>query len=381
MHKSQKKSNRTANKGASSSTRKQRKASSSCLDGKSESKRTIVLIGNGDRLEELRSTLKDLKVTLKALKQEDVDVERSIDGACAVVVDALSAGGDPRQLLTELCLDSDEELKQPPCFVIVHDGMSDKAVRGLYASGAKSVFLWPSESPRLADLIAERLGIVFARGLTPERDAALSRTIRAHLRASAPVPVDLQVKTHRGVVELRGEVESLWAKRELESLVYDVPGVRRVVARDVRVPPTNRTDAEIEGAIRGVLAAASEIFEETIAASSRNGFVVLAGSVGDRSEVRRILELVTHVSGVRDIEFLATISPEARVAERNAAKRLKRGIDRLLHHGSVRVSVFGATAVLTGTVRDVTARGLVEKFVSRDNAIQRVVNKIDDQEL
>jgi osmotically-inducible protein OsmY len=349
--------------------------STASLDESHEGRRTLLIVGERPRTDQVEAVLQDLKVTIKKAATHPSSKPHSRPSPYAIIFAGPGAGVELVRVV-ERYNNSVYDNKITPFFVLVNEGTSDKSVRALYTAGAVSVFEWPSEASRLADLIAEHLGIVFARGVTPERDAALSRTIRAHLRVSSKLPNDLSISTHRGVVELRGEVSTLWRKRELASLIHDIPGVRRVVSDDVRVPPSSRSNEEIEDSIRAVLTATSDVHEETIAVSSNNGFIVLAGSIDDRSEANRITELVTHVRGVRGIELLMTISPAKRTEERGTARRLQRGIDRLLHEGSVTVTVFGDTVVLTGRVRDATARGLAEKFVLRDKTIERVVNKI-----
>ena len=73
--------------------------------------------------------------------------------------------------------------KTVPIFVVAPDTTSSRAVRSLYKAGVSAVFHWPRESKILATLFAETFGILRVRGRAPRADKALTRTVRAHLRA------------------------------------------------------------------------------------------------------------------------------------------------------------------------------------------------------
>ena len=249
-------------------------------------------------------------------------------------------------------------------------------VRSLYKAGASAVFEWPSEAADFADLVAGRLGIASATGVTSEADTSLARTVEAHLRLVAPGPSSLEVMAQRGEVRLRGTVDALWKRSEVEDVVRAVPGVRRVVSREVRVEPPRRSDEAIDRDIRAVLAATSEVGDETLAVSVAGGVATVAGTAGDHAEVERILTMLRHIKGLRGITPLMTVSPKARPGESALAERLTTAAERLHQGEDLEVSVFGDTAVVRGRVKDGIARGLITQLVRRDPAISQVVDKL-----
>jgi osmotically-inducible protein OsmY len=341
--------------------------------GSRKKPRNIVVVGEHRRTGAVAKQLDSLNVAVDRVSLQDMN--ETVAAAVSSVVLVTPLNGVPTHRALEQ-LRAESKVVIEPVFVIVPDGTVAKTVRKLYADGAEAVFEWPREVSALASLVAERLGIVIVRGVTSESDAALARTVRSYLRSSQVAPSGIKVSCHGGTVDLRGAVDTLWKKQDLEELVHEVPGVERVVADDVRVWPTARADDEIEASIRVVLRETSDVSQETLAVSVSNGLVVLAGSVDDRSEVARVLELVSHVKGVRDIDNLMTIAPVARTDHKATARRLERIAKNLLPDTDLAVSVFGVTAVLSGCVRSSRAKRLLQQVVARDDAIDRVVNKL-----
>jgi hypothetical protein len=60
----------------------------------------------------------------------------------------------------------------------------------------------------------------------------------------------------------------------------------------------------------------SEIEAETLAIQVENGCIVLAGSVTNRTELKRIVRLLSNIRGVRDIKTLAVVSPMQKMRDR-----------------------------------------------------------------
>lgn len=262
-----------------------------------------------------------------------------------------------------------------PVFVAVPDGTRPEEVSGLYTAGATAVFEWPREAPDLPDLVAARLGIAYAQGVATETDRELASTVRAHLRMAPHLSRDVGVSARGSVVTLWGSIDALWKRAELARLAGSVAGVERVVARHLWVEPSLLNDAHIEAAARAALT--PELGGETIAVAVSHGIAVLAGTAEDRDAVGRVLDTVSRVAGVREIEDLLTISASTIEAERRRARRLQLTIAALVPHSDTAVATFGDTVVLTGSVPDEPARQTIVAVASANEATRRVIDKLD----
>jgi osmotically-inducible protein OsmY len=128
-----------------------------------------------------------------------------------------------------------------------------------------------------------------------------------------------------------------------------------------------------------LLREASDIDETTLAANVQRGYVTLAGSVTDRRELNRVRHLLASVKGVRDIDRLAMLSASQKQRDHVAAHRLGAMLCGIFTDQQVRVAVFAGVAVLSGTVKRLGKSLDIQSFVEEDDAVQRVVNKIEVQ--
>ena len=262
-------------------------------------------------------------------------------------------------------------------FAVLTHPLSNAETRRIYAAGATAVFDWPAERRVLPRLLVELLAVDLVRGPMRGADAALARTLRAHLKLSRPFGPALRVRVQDGVAVLAGQVDHLWQKLHVEERVVAVPGIRAVVVRDIHVAPSDRTDKAIRRNVRRFLRDASDVVDATLAITVRRGYVTLAGSVADRRELNRVVGLVSHVRGVRGVERLTVVSPSQKQQDHRAVRRLRRSVAHLMDDGSVTVSFFGGVAVLSGTVARLSTKRALSRIVNDDNVVQRVVNKID----
>jgi osmotically-inducible protein OsmY len=163
--------------------------------------------------------------------------------------------------------------------------------------------------------------------------SAMSETIDSVLTAKAKIALfaDEQVKgrlitieTVKGVVILRGKIDSSESKARASSVVEGLPGVKRV-RNDLQVaslgdrPPTAAPDADITRAVQSRLS--HELPLSQVGVRTGSGTVALTGVVATIDVSARASELARGVPGVRSVTNQLTYDPESRPAVKPGAPR------------------------------------------------------------
>ena len=162
--------------------------------------------------------------------------------------------------------------------------------------------------------------------------SAMSETIDSVLTAKAKIALfaDEQVKgrlitveTVKGVVILRGKIDSSESRARASSVVEALPGVKRV-RNDLQVsslgdrPPIAAADADITRAVQSRLS--HELPLSQVAVRTGSGTVALTGVVTTIDVSARASELARGVPGVRSVTNELTYDP-ARPAVKPGAPR------------------------------------------------------------
>ncbi|OGQ85875.1 MAG: hypothetical protein A2289_17250 [Deltaproteobacteria bacterium RIFOXYA12_FULL_58_15] len=266
--------------------------------------------------------------------------------------------------------------KNIPVFVAAFDMVSDKEARRFYEAGATAVFQWPREALCFPRLLAEVIGIHEVRGTARNPDVAVARAVRARLRLTNGLAAPLRLNVSHGVFRLEGEVDRLWKKDAIEELVALVPGVTGVFTEKVRVGPSGLSDQEIGQSVESLLRTTTTGTFDTIAVSVENGSARLAGSIDSKIELRRIVDLIKHVNGVRSVETLVTVSPSQRRSDRSLANRINKGLFSIFANPSVTVLVFGNIAVVSGNVRSLATKRKILRYLDGTDGVERLVDKV-----
>jgi osmotically-inducible protein OsmY len=334
---------------------------------------TIALYGDPARVDQVQKSLQRLDVTLSKT------IERPAPGARTLAVVAVTPL--PNKETPERAVKAIRAARHGgtlPLFVVVDDDTDDRRVRQIYAAGATAVFHWPREALLFPGLLAELVGVALVRGRAVGPRNALTRTLTAHLRL---VPWSIEgvraIARSGGEVHLSGSISTYWRKRELVRLLARIPGVTRIESTRLYVQPAPRTDRQIARAVRSTLGGTTTVDDVTVSVSVRDGTVTLAGTVSNRGELARILELVSNVAGVRDLDNSLVVSSKGKRKDGATARRLNQAISRWFADDHVRVTVFAQVAVLSGKVRGLSRRVELERFVDQDPAITRVINKLE----
>lgn len=336
---------------------------------------TILLTGDATRRRRVKRTLDGLSPPVES-KSWSTDLVEAIEPPVAAIILAAPIVDVP--LIEALrTIRKRRDLASVPVFAIVDSGLDDAESAKLYGRGISAVIGWPHEARVFPRLLVETIAAHHVRGAPKSSDKALARLIRAHVKLLPGHPSSVTVDVHRGIVFLSGSIRTLWQKRDAIRSVGNVMGVRSVIADNLTVSRSAKSDRQLLQSIRNVLKATHGVDYATISPTVRNGYVTIAGTVESPSELARLEEVLAHVDGVRGIEKLTTVSPQSKSSHRGVAKRLATRLSDMHPDQDVDVSYFAGVAVLSGRARSLRDRRAIVSTVSEDEAVSRVVDKID----
>jgi hypothetical protein len=104
--------------------------------------------------------------------------------------------------------------------------------------------------------------------------------------------------------------------------------------------------------------------------------VTITGSVRDKHEASRALQLIQHVRGVRRVFDYLVISPKGKKEDKALARRVRHAVETRYPDVRVDVAVFGSVAVLSGRVGRASIREEMKQLVYRQEGVERVVDKL-----
>jgi osmotically-inducible protein OsmY len=184
---------------------------------------------------------------------------------------------------------------------------------------------------------------------------------------------DIHVRVSGSAVALTGFVDTFAEKASAEKAAKSVRGVL-LVANDIEVRPSTRTDPEIAGDVQQVLKSHAMLPETNIAATVREGFVTLEGAVEWNYQKISAVEAAESVRGVRGVWNRIEVKPQVSPAS------VKEGIDAALRRSaeldarSIFVSAHGGTVELSGKVHSFSEREGAERAAWAAPGIESVVN-------
>jgi osmotically-inducible protein OsmY len=256
---------------------------------------------------------------------------------------------------------------------------SEKSQKKLYDLGVAAVFVWPVDRAALLRTVFR-----ISRRTRPSRkkkssqEIALEELVSSHLRTEASViGRKLRVRVIKRFVMLCGHVDALWQVKVAENIAAEVPGVEDVFSDAVLVSgDPDLSDRGIANAVRQVLKHTAGADASTLAVSVKTGVVTLAGSVSNRSELDRVVKLISHTRGVVKIEDWAVVTAKGHRKDHQVVKTVREAVALRFPKGKIDVAVFGGIAVVSGKVRSSVERRDMELLVSRQPGVQRVVDKL-----
>lgn len=269
-----------------------------------------------------------------------------------------------------------------PTFVVMNGPTPSRTSRALYADGISAIFEWPADADAVKRTMLRLTSpepLRWGRTRTAS-EIALEETARAHLDADAtPFGAQLGVEACGRILLLKGSLDALWKLELARQVAADINGVDDVIADGVEVRGVREDDRKVGRAVRAILKHASSVDGSTLAVAVRSGQVTLAGSVADRQEARRALELVRQVRGVRSIEEYLVVSKKAKRRDHSLARRVRAALRSRYPRMSIDLAVFGNVAVMSGRVPSAGYRERVRQLVENEAGVERVVDKLQVQ--
>lgn len=330
----------------------------------------IAVVGDSQMAEGVKRTLGGLNVSVRGYE----DLDTALDGLTAEVHALVLTMPLPETEVFAAVSRARAEAPGLPLCVVVPDGFSDRRAGRLYEAGTTAVFEWPYESLTLPAMLAGLIGSAPRKG--EEGDKALRRAVRARLKLAAEIAEDVTAKVRGGTAIVEGTVPSLWMRTRLVQTLEHVPGVRGVSAPDLLVDPPERPDDELARNVRSVLRNVASVDPNTLSVAVDDGKVSLAGVVDRHRELQRLLDIVSNVRGVRDIDNHVTVSNQAAKSSRQLANRVRSGLETMYADAQIDVAAFGNVVVLRGETSKLSEkRGACDLAMSM-SGVERVVDKL-----
>lgn len=334
----------------------------------------VVIVGDAETRANIVETMSSLAVALYSAGSVEEAEQRVGPATIAVLLVLPVSDSEPRRALARV---RDAGERGPlPAFVVVPHAYPGYGARRLYDEGAAVVFEWPGEALLLPRVVRDILDLETEAGHPGEVDRSLAEAVQARLHVTDGIGDSISAEVRDGVVRVRGHVASLWQKHRVRNLLEHVPGVTGIVDREVEVRPPQRSDDDLQRHVQELVACAPGIEPGTVSVSVQDGHVELAGNVGSRGRMQRLVEMISNVEGVRAVHNHVVVHHTGAKRSANLARALEGGVRALHPDADVHVSVFGSVAVLTGTVPVLALRSEIERQMRRRNEIDRVVNKI-----
>jgi osmotically-inducible protein OsmY len=184
---------------------------------------------------------------------------------------------------------------------------------------------------------------------------------------------EINVRVSGSAVALTGFVDTFAEKASAEKAAKSVRGVL-LIANDIEVRPSTRTDPEIAADVQQVLKSHAMLPETNFTVTVREGFVTLEGTVEWNYEKTSAVEAAESVRGVRGVWNRIAVKPQV------SPESLKDAIDAALRRSaeldarSIYVSAHGSTVELSGKVHSFSEREGAERAAWAAPGIESVVN-------
>ncbi|RZV53970.1 MAG: BON domain-containing protein [Deltaproteobacteria bacterium] len=362
---------RRAPKSKTSGRSKRQKPPSPKLSGR----RNILVLGRSELAKRITRSVRELGIPCRRLHTPD-EALGSVDEMtkAMVVVPPI-----PNLSVAAFARSLDAEPSRIPIFAVMEGPMPARTVRKLYADGIEAVFEWPTDRQAFKRTLFRVAAPTIGRWgrAKSASEIALEETARTHLEAEAvPFGAHLSVEACRRFLVLKGSLDALWKLELARQIVADIPGVEDVLADGVEIAGQSHDDRATARAIREVLKHAARVEKSTLAIAVRSGEVTVTGSVRDKREATRALELIRQVRGVRRVQNFLVISARGKKQDAALAKRVREVLRTRYPNLQVDLSVFGNVAVLSGRVPRAGVRDKIKELVYGQDGVERVVDKL-----
>jgi len=203
------------------------------------------------------------------------------------------------------------------------------------------------------------------------KDVELAVAVRESLMRDQRLSAhSINVTAVKGLVTLRGTVQSYRRKLAAIENVESVPGCRNIVDGITVVPCVAVPDDEIAESVRNALDAHADITKEVITVSVRGGIVTLEGRVAGTWERALARDIALGVRGVGDVKDMLLVDLGGKIEDEALMRNIQAAISEAseLRDSDIRVAVTGSTAVLSGEVPDLWRKRRAGEIANRFRA-------------
>ncbi|MGD2110208.1 MAG: BON domain-containing protein, partial [Phycisphaerae bacterium] len=163
----------------------------------------------------------------------------------------------------------------------------------------------------------------------------------------------IELTTRKGVVTLRGTVQSHRRKLAAQEIAASFGGCRDVI-NELTVEPTSAVpDEEVANNVRAALDAHADVTQEVITVSASNGTVTLNGNIASEWERTVAEDVAMSARGVRSVQNLLVVDLVREIEDQALSHNIREALKwaRGLRDIDIHVAVTGDTAVLSGEVQ------------------------------
>ena len=200
------------------------------------------------------------------------------------------------------------------------------------------------------------------------KDVELAVAVRESLMRDQRLSAhSINVTVVKGVVTLRGTVQSYRRKLAAIENVESVPGCREIVDGITVIPCATVPDDEIAANVRNALDAHADITKEVITVSVRGGTVLLEGRVASTLERALARDIALGVSGVGEVKDMLLVDLGGKIEDEALMRNIQAALSEAseLRDSDIRVAVTGSTAVLSGEVPDLWRKRRAGEIANR----------------
>ncbi|OFZ82081.1 MAG: hypothetical protein A2603_11490 [Bdellovibrionales bacterium RIFOXYD1_FULL_55_31] len=266
--------------------------------------------------------------------------------------------------------------------VVLSGTVSSAAAKGRAAERAWVLGVRSVNDTELKVSTAALKESVAKRSTTPDvSDAAIQKAVEdAFLYDPRVFSFNPDVRVKRGVVTLRGTVDSLVAKEAAAQDARNTVGVAAIVNLLQVKPPRQLSDREIADRVKSALSIFAPTISDEVKVSVKNGAVTLSGSVEGSYQKWLAWDAASRTMGVKSISNHVNIA-ETGITKlddgkiRQNAASLMRSDAFLENDDRIEVNVKNGTATLTGSV-DTWAESVAATQDAFLGGAKEVVNKL-----
>ncbi|AZA50324.1 BON domain-containing protein [Chryseobacterium carnipullorum] len=188
---------------------------------------------------------------------------------------------------------------------------------------------------------------------------------------------EIGVTAKDGVVSLTGVVDSFAKKAGAEKAAIKIKGVKALVENiEVNFPNSwTKSDADVANEVLAALKSNDTVPDEKVSVKVEDGWVTLGGELNWNYERDAAKKAINFLPGIKAITN--NIKIKSKVHDEIEKKDIENALRRsVIEDNDIRVSVFGNTVTLEGTVNSLYAKEEAGHIAWKAPGIWEVKNKL-----